>query len=230
MQKILFFLPVLLVLLTGTRGEAFPGVLQKVISGDTIIVQEDATEAKLVIRLYGIDAPDAGQPDYGVAKEYLSTLLSKTNDYLNIVPVFSRPDRFGRIQAFVYKDDVEINTEMVRTGLARVYEPECGLSVCGKLQRAQAAAREERRGIWWLGENAAKPWEARRTQYLQHANPKEGSYEGIFYFTDAKGRVIAADPEIKYVQYIHITPPPTKVYVPVPSGPPANVNNFIIHK
>lgn len=225
MKKIAFFLIASFILTMGDQAWAFPAILQKVLSGDTLIVREDATDLKIVIRLYGIDAPDEGQPDFGAAKEYLNTLLAKTNNYLNIVPVYKSVDKFGRLHAFVYKDGVDLNMAMVRAGQARVYDPECTLAECNRMRTEELAAKEQRKGIWWLGE-APKPWEERNREYIQYANAKEGTYEGIFYFTDSTGKVAAADPEIKYVQYIHITPPPTRVYVPVPSSQPPVYNNY----
>ncbi|MGE4537634.1 MAG: thermonuclease family protein [Desulfovibrio sp.] len=218
-----------LVIICTPNAYAFFGVLNKVISGDTIIVKEDKTDSKVVVRLYGIDAPDEGQIDYQTAKLFLEDNIRKSNDYLNIVPVSSKTDRFGRIQAFVYKNGVNINRLMVSSGLALVLEPSCTIKECGLLRSDQSKARDARVSLWSIGE-PDKPWEARESDYIQYANSKEGSYEGIYYFTDKKGKVVAADPEVRYV--IHVIPilppsPPLVRYVPTPTSqqPVIIINN-----
>lgn len=98
----------------------------RVIDGDTLIVERDGGEER--VRLLGIDAPEVardGQPGEPCAAE--ATALTQELTDRAEVEVISDPsqpdeDRYGRTLAYVEADGRDVSAELLRTGLAEVYE------------------------------------------------------------------------------------------------------------
>ena len=63
-----------LVLLQAGAGWAWTGKVVGIADGDTITVLRDGQE-QVKIRLYGIDAPESGQPFGKASKQYLSSMV-----------------------------------------------------------------------------------------------------------------------------------------------------------
>ena len=57
-------------------------------------------------------------------------------------------DRYGRLLAYVYRDDLFVNAELVRRGYATVATFPPNVRHVDRLLRAQREAREGRRGLW----------------------------------------------------------------------------------
>ena len=93
----------------GKQCTVSPG---SVYDGDTARFLCDGAEIK--VRFCGIDAPEAKQPGGIEARDYLRSLLPD-NAPVTIVPVEN--DRYGRLVAEVWRDDIEgeqnINANMV---------------------------------------------------------------------------------------------------------------------
>jgi endonuclease YncB( thermonuclease family) len=70
-------------------------------------------------------------------------------------------DRYGRTVALVTVDARMLNEELVRAGLAWVYDRYCHESICHSWKDFQLRAKLDKRGLWGdLGE--IPPWEYRR--------------------------------------------------------------------
>ena len=97
------------------RIESFAGTVTHVADGDTLSVT--ANGRREIIRLEGIDAPEAGQAFGGQARQRLRVLA------------FSRPasvlvhdrDRSGRLVARMIVAGRDLSEEMVKVGLAWHY-------------------------------------------------------------------------------------------------------------
>ena len=96
--------------------------VSRVIDGDTIRVRDG--DARLVIRLVGIDAPEAshgknepGQPFSQQATKHLTSLVLGRTVAVKTIG----QDRYGRTLAEVFVDGRNVNLLMVRDGLAEVY-------------------------------------------------------------------------------------------------------------
>jgi endonuclease YncB( thermonuclease family) len=136
-----------------------------VIDGDTIKV-DDGTK-KITIRLVGIDAPEtpkiknqAGQPFNQRSKKHLSSLVLN-----KVVDIKSYGfDGDGRMLSEVILEDRNINLEMVKAGLAEVYQgkPTSGLDM-GLYWKAEEDARKANRGMWVLGDKYVSPRDWRQT-------------------------------------------------------------------
>lgn len=158
---------VLLLILLPLSGICFAGQYQvtRVVDGDTIIVNNG--EAKMTIRLVGIDAPEIshskhqpGQPFSQQSTKYLASLvLNRTVDIKS-----HGPDRYGRTLGEVFVDGKSVTLEMVKTGLAEVYR---GKPVAGQNMepywKAEEEARNAKRGIWASGDKYVSPREWRKT-------------------------------------------------------------------
>jgi len=113
--------------------------------GDSILVRVDG-EARSV-ELYGLDAPEMGQPYGREARKYTAALLSTENVDIETV----KEDEDGKVYGMVhmiFKAGRFANEEIVQGGFARVDEENCDLPVCEDWKRYQGEAQEARRGMW----------------------------------------------------------------------------------
>jgi micrococcal nuclease len=122
--------------------------------GDSINVT-NAEGVVVNIRLYGLDAPEAKQAFGYQAKKRLAQLVSRKTIRIENVDT----DRYGRTVALVrLADGTLVNEELVRSGLAWVYEQYClREDLCAGLRQAQAEARTAGRGLW-AEANPTPPW------------------------------------------------------------------------
>jgi len=148
----------LLSLILATPALAWESRVKGVRDGDSLNVLND--DGVLVnIRLYGVDAPEAKQAFGFQARKRLAQLVSRKNVRIENVDT----DRYGRTVALVRLDDgTLVNGEMVRAGLAWVYDQYClRADLCAGLHQAQAEARAAGRGLW-AEASPTPPWEWRK--------------------------------------------------------------------
>lgn len=130
------------------------GKVVHIADGDTLTVL-DADKVQHKIRLYGIDAPEKAQAFGTKAKEALGEKVHEKT----VRVVWKEHDRYGRIVGDVYLRDRNINLELVQNGFAWWYRQYAKDSKA--LEKAEAEARKERRGLWH-DKNPEPPWEFRR--------------------------------------------------------------------
>jgi endonuclease YncB( thermonuclease family) len=111
------------------------------------------------IRLSGIDCPEKGQ-DFGTRAKQATSILVFA-EVVEVEPVTT--DRYSRTVAFVKVGDTEVNEELIRQGLARVFSRYCNRPICERWERLEDEARAGRRGLWSMP-NAMPLWEFRRTR------------------------------------------------------------------
>lgn len=114
-------------------------VVKDVADGDTVSLQTGE-----VVRLIGIDAPEAGQPGADISKDYL-TLLIKSK---NVKVEGTGKDKYGRLLAYVYYKDIFVNAEILRHGYAvvRYYGPK--EPYWKKFKKIEKEAEKNKRGLW----------------------------------------------------------------------------------
>ena len=112
----------------------------KVADGDTITVL-DAANVQHKIRLQGIDAPEKAQAFGNVSKQHLSSLVFGKD----ISVKYTKRDKYGRILGTIYVDNLDINLEMLRAGLAWHYKR---FDSTPAYAAAELEARQNRRGLW----------------------------------------------------------------------------------
>lgn len=130
------------------------GKVVGVSDGDTITVIDDLDKGRFRIRLYGIDAPEKNQ-DFGQkSKKFLSEKV-----FGKVVKVrFKEIDRYGRIVGKIIVDDIEINLEMLKAGMAWHYY---NYDKTQSYIEAQNQAKKRGIGLWSM-RNPIPPWEFRR--------------------------------------------------------------------
>ena len=135
----------------------------RVHDGDTLTAVADDKEVK--VRLAGIDAPELslikhvpGQPFSIKAKEYLASLVLNKS----VAIKFYHNDPGGTSLGEVFADEVNINLEMLRAGLAEVYrgKPANHLDIAN-YRDAETNAKRNAKGIWELRDQYFSPWDWR---------------------------------------------------------------------
>lgn len=121
--------------------------------GDTInIINDDGKKVK--IRLYGIDAPEIKQ-DYGKkSRQCLEDMIADKK----ISYAVEDKDKYGRIVATIYADNININYEMIKKGCAWSYFQ---YSKSLRNELAQLKAKYNNIGLW-AEDNPQAPWEYRK--------------------------------------------------------------------
>jgi len=127
----------LVVLKAKPLQSAFTVEVIDVIDGDTFV-----TSDKLRIRLFGVDAPETGACMGDEAKDRLGELVIDKRVSLT-EPI---PDKFGRLMALVYVDDLFVNEDIVKKGLG-LYQRQGGTET-ETLKSANEYARDNSLGIF----------------------------------------------------------------------------------
>jgi micrococcal nuclease len=167
---------VLVVYCHGSIADKIKLELLKVEDGDTIIVDNKGVEVR--IQLSGIDAPEAvenaklkldikatGLDGHTLlvighaATQHLKSLLPP-GQLVVLDTDLARKDKYGRVPAIVFNAySRQLNEAMVEDGYASVltrYPIDADFR--SRLQRYQAAARKQRRGLWGKYPDVSKAW------------------------------------------------------------------------
>ncbi len=116
-------------------------LVYKVIDGDTIELSNGEK-----VRLLGINAPEVGEKYYEEARDFLSNLIEGKEVILETD--LEKKDNYGRKLAFVFLGDLNINVEMVKSGLAHTYKLNKISKYKNELEKAEALAMSSEVGIW----------------------------------------------------------------------------------
>lgn len=151
-QKLAFFLFTISILLQCQKK--FPsGTVVKVADGDTFTILTDQNE-QIRVRLHGIDAPEKGQDFSQVSKQYLTDMvLHKTVELIS-----TKKDQYGRVVAVVNVDQLIVNEEMLKAGLAWHYKEHDKNQGWHEME---LAARRGKLGLW-SQRDPVPPWQFRK--------------------------------------------------------------------
>ncbi|HQT31436.1 MAG TPA: thermonuclease family protein [Thiobacillus sp.] len=153
-MKRLLALCLLLAAVAPAWADTMSGIVFVVIDGDTMLFKPDAygtaSRAFLKIRLANIDAPEKDQPYGDDATRALSALV--LNQRVDVTTVAT--DFYGRTIAQIQAGDVQVNTELVRRGLAWA-------SRKAAMKKIQRDAQQAARGLWREA-SPMPPWVWRR--------------------------------------------------------------------
>jgi len=133
-----------LLLLIGCSSPPETAKVTQVIDGDTIIV-----EGGYRVRYIGIDTPEI-RPKleaHGIEAWQANRRLVEGKE-VRLERDVSETDKYDRLLRYVYVDNIFVNAELVRQGLARVkaYPPDTKYQEY--LAQMEAEARLAGRGIW----------------------------------------------------------------------------------
>jgi endonuclease YncB( thermonuclease family) len=130
----------------------FDGKVIGIVDGDTIIVLNENNE-QIKIRLEGIDCPESNQDFGNRAKQEVSGLCFKKNVHV----IQSGTDRYGRMLANIYLNDLCINKELLKRGMAWHFKK---YNSDAELAKLEIEARKEKIGLW-SHPNPEAPWDFR---------------------------------------------------------------------
>lgn len=132
----------------------YQGRVVKVTDGDSITILVGKQQIK--IRLGEIDTPERGQPYWRVSRKALESLVAGRT----INAIQTDIDRYKRVVAHIYIDDIWVNEQMVKGGYAWVYREYAKME---SIYLAEEYAKANKLGIWSLPESERiPPWEWRR--------------------------------------------------------------------
>lgn len=143
------------------QAETLIGKVVGVTDGDTITVLDDS-HTQYKIRLAGIDAPEKKQAFGQVSKKMLSDLVFQKTVQVE----WKKQDRYGRLVGKVIVDQLDVNLELIKNGLAwfyRKYQHE--LSPADRIAYAdtETQAQQNKQGLW-VYPNPTPPWEFRKNK------------------------------------------------------------------
>ncbi|AFY35282.1 nuclease (SNase domain-containing protein) [Calothrix sp. PCC 7507] len=123
----------------------------RVVSGQSLEVLGMAEQPNLIspVRLIGIDAPDMRQRPWGDdAKQGLEALIGGAEQIVTLEFDLETKDKIGRTLAYVWKDKMLLNEELVKQGYALFVGRSPNHKYDQRLERSQQLARLMRQGIW----------------------------------------------------------------------------------
>lgn len=135
------------------RAAVTPPVIEvvEVIDGDTMVV--DFGNRRETIRLLGIDTPESVDPNrprqcFGPEATRRLTAMLESGGELRLERDAEPRDRYGRLLAYVFVDDVLVNEVLLGEGFAAlaIYEPNTAYRT--RLAAAELRARTAVVGLW----------------------------------------------------------------------------------
>lgn len=129
----------------------------KFYDGDNITVIQGGIKTK--VSLACIDAPELKQAFGNKARKALKSMVDDSDFSLR---VFAK-DRFGRLVAEVFANDLNVNKALVEQGLAHFYSSY--KNGCEGYAEAERQAQLKHLGMWRDGADIELPNQFRRTNY-----------------------------------------------------------------
>lgn len=156
---------------SGDEGVFF-GPFAGISDGDTFFAKVQGVVMEF--RLSDIDAPEYDQPYGSRSRDELKSLIAGRQ----LVLVYEDVDRYGRVVAHVWADDINVGREMIRRGAAWFY---ARYARDNSLFEVEEEARDAKRGLWALQLNdRIEPWvwrEHKRTRQDPGAAAKDRKKE-----------------------------------------------------
>lgn len=134
-------------------GQSFAGTVHRVLDGDTVHLLRE-TGQLVRVELYGVDAPERGQPYGAEARQAIRRAAFR----VRVRAVAEGRDENGRPHYELRVDGRTLNERLVRDGLAwwdRRQAPEAD-----HLRHLEQQARADDRGLW-AQPNPVPPWKWR---------------------------------------------------------------------
>lgn len=139
---VLFFLILIAAFLVSNYINIYKDyIVSEVVDGDTFKTNDGKT-----IRLIGINSPEVGENYYQEAKDELKELIYRKK--IRLERDTGNKDVYGRLLRYVYVDDLLVNGEMIRLGLARYEEIEPNKKYSKLFSDLENKARKAGRYIW----------------------------------------------------------------------------------
>lgn len=117
-------------------------IVSEIIDGDTVELE---TGEK--VRLIGINTPEKNMHCYSEAKDKLQELIGGKE--VELEKDVTDKDIYERLLRYIYIDNLFVNLEMVKLGLATAYEYKPDVKYATKLEEAENQAKEQKIGCLW---------------------------------------------------------------------------------
>jgi micrococcal nuclease len=125
-------------------------VIERVVDGDTVVLQD-----RTRVRLIGIDTPESVAPDapvecFGPEAAAITRTLLPAGTEVRLEDDRERFDRFGRRLAYLYRvsDGLFVNATLVAEGAASTLSIKPNTKRRAELTRLEDGARSAGRGLW----------------------------------------------------------------------------------
>jgi micrococcal nuclease len=141
-RTMIFFILVSTIFLLSNYFQANKQYLvSDIVDGDTFKTNDGRT-----VRLIGINAPEIGEPCSIEAKDKLKELIYRKE--IRLESDAGNKDKYGRLLRYVYADDLFVNSEMIRLGLAKTEEVEPNDKYSKSFLELENTARKAGRCMW----------------------------------------------------------------------------------
>lgn len=134
-------------------SEKIEVIFLKSIDGDT--AKFKLNEEMIKVRFLGIDTPETPESPKGTGKNweessaFTKERLEKANKIeIEIDKNAQEKDKYDRILAWIWVDDVLLQKELVSRGLAKTYMIQDDYKYADILKEAEKKAKNEKLGIW----------------------------------------------------------------------------------
>ena len=160
-------------------GGSFTAKVDWVADGDTLRLDDGRN-----VRLLGINTPELaqdGKPDEALAKEarlLLRELVDKQT--VQIITGEQTHDKYGRLLAYVFHDDTDVQHELLKRGLASAIAIPPNVRMADRYLTAESEARRSGIGIWQQEQFKVVP-----------ADQVDDNTEGHFKFVTGRVRKIS---------------------------------------
>lgn len=163
--RILVLLALPLAVCSSGSAAALHGKVSDVFDGESIAILSQTHTLK--VKLIGVAAPDKNQTYASVAQQHLADLILN-----KFVVVKYSAMRDGYLVGQVMLGEMDVCAQMLRDGVAWYKPAEGDLSQPERemYEASQAAARNERRGLWQEA-SPLSPWEFRQAQVARLTKP-----------------------------------------------------------
>jgi endonuclease YncB( thermonuclease family) len=135
----------------------------RVIDGDSFEIKIREENTSQVVRIYGIDAPEFGQPIYNTARSKLNKILKDKDVVIEILGV----DDYQRFVAKVFINEgqnrqTDVAAKMLKRGMAwAIRGKDRGLT---QYLTFEKTARDNKTGIWKEEASPTPPWAYRASK------------------------------------------------------------------
>jgi len=144
-----------------TQDHDFAGSLVAIHDSDRITISYHDTKTVISVRLYGVDAPEKGQPYWQEAKDLLHNLL--IGKWIKVATATENTDN-ELIGVVDLPNGTMANEELVKAGLAWVNETiEVDPVLKERLRASEREAKESKRGLW-ADPDPIPPWIYRKAR------------------------------------------------------------------